>query len=76
MQGNEKLPKSDNKSSSDGFSVKYCGSVQIGKQGDVKQIEKAIRNLLKSEDVKQMPVKFECLEIGIKIIRETDNQVS
>lgn len=61
---------------SSGFSVKYCGSVHVGTEGDVKQIEKAIWCLLKSEEVKQVPVRFECLELGIAVTREVDNQVN
>ncbi|XP_011700905.1 PREDICTED: uncharacterized protein LOC105457762 isoform X2 [Wasmannia auropunctata] len=57
-----------------GFSVKYCGSVHVGAEGDVKQIEKAIWRLLKSGEMKQVPVRFECLEIGIAVTREVDNQ--
>jgi len=59
-----------------GFSVKYCGSVHVGTEGDVKQIEKAIWRLLKSGEKKQVPVRFECLEIGIAVTREVDNQVN
>lgn len=59
-----------------GFFVQYCGSVHVGMEGDVKQIEKAIWRLLKSGEAKQVPVRFECLEIGIKVTRETDDQVS
>lgn len=65
--------KLENKSLSSGFRVKYCGSVHVGTEGDVKQIEKAIWHLLKSGEVKQVPVRFECLEIGIKVIQEGDN---
>lgn len=68
--------KLENKSLSSGFRVKYCGSVHVGTEGDVKQIEKAIWHLLKSGEVKQVPVRFECLEIGIKVIQERDNVVS
>lgn len=68
--------KFGNKVLSSGFFVKYCGSVHVGAEGDVKQIEKAIWRLLKSGEVKQVPVRFECLEIGIVVIREVDNQVN
>lgn len=68
--------KSGNKTLSSGFSLKYCGSVHVGTEGDVKQIEKAIWRLLKSGEVKQVPVRFECLEIGIAVTREVDNQVN
>lgn len=69
----DKISKLKNKTLSSGFSVKYCGSVHVGTEGDVKQIEKAIRQLLKSGEVKQVPVKFECLEIGIVVTQEIDD---
>lgn len=69
------ISKSGSKALSNGFSVKYCGSVHVGTEGDVKQIEKAIWRLLKSGEVKQVAVRFECLEIGIMVTREVDNQV-
>lgn len=56
--------------------MQYCGSVHVGMEGDVKQIEKAIWHLLKSGEAKPVSVRFECLEIGIKVTRETDDQVS
>jgi len=70
------ISKLESKTLSSGFSVRYCGSVHVGTEGDVKQIEKAIWRLLKSKDVKQVPVRFECLEIGIAVTREIDNQVN
>ncbi|XP_054000614.1 uncharacterized protein LOC128888039 isoform X1 [Hylaeus anthracinus] len=69
------MSKSKNKSFNAGFSVKYCGSVYIGPEGDVKQIEKAIRLVLKSEEVKSVPVKFECLEIGIRVTEIAEDTV-
>ncbi|XP_032676898.1 uncharacterized protein LOC116846755 [Odontomachus brunneus] len=65
----------ENKTLGSGFCVKYCGTVYIGAEGDVKQIEKAIWSLLKSGEAKQVPVRFECLEIGIKVAREADDKV-
>ncbi|XP_014470037.1 PREDICTED: uncharacterized protein LOC106742006 [Dinoponera quadriceps] len=65
----------ENKTLGSGFCVKYCGSVHVGAKGDVKQIEKVIWSLLKSGEVKQVPVRFECLEIGIKVAREVDDKV-
>lgn len=59
-----------------GFLVKYCGSVHVGTKGDIKQIEKAIWRLIKSVEIKQVPVRFECLEIGIKVTQEADGQVN
>lgn len=70
------ISKSGSKALSNGFFVRYCGSVHVGPEGDVKQIEKAIWRLLKSGEVKQVPVRFECLEIGIIVTREIDNQVN
>ncbi|EGI66555.1 hypothetical protein G5I_04886, partial [Acromyrmex echinatior] len=69
------ISKLGSKTLSSGFSVKYCGSVHVGTEGDVKQIEKAIWRLLKSGEEKQVPVRFECLEIGITVTREVDNQI-
>lgn len=74
-----KLTKSSeiqNKYPSSGYYVKYCGSISTGSEGDVKQIEKAIWNLLQSGDKKLIPVKFECLEIGIKVTLDSDDSVS
>ncbi|XP_036149343.1 uncharacterized protein LOC105831171 [Monomorium pharaonis] len=68
------ISKLRTKTLSNGFFVKYCGSVHIGMEGDVKQIEKAIWRLLKSGKVNQVPVRFECLEIGIVVTQEADNQ--
>ncbi|XP_018345280.1 PREDICTED: uncharacterized protein LOC108750372 [Trachymyrmex septentrionalis] len=68
------ISKLGSKTLNSGFSVKYCGSVHVGTEGDVKQIEKAICRLLKSGEKKQVPVRFECLEIGIAVTREVDNQ--
>lgn len=70
------ISKLRSKTLSSGFSVKYCGSVHVGTEGDVKQIERAIWRLLKSGEVNQVPVRFECLEIGIVVTREIDNQVN
>ncbi|XP_043263639.1 uncharacterized protein LOC122403906 isoform X2 [Colletes gigas] len=67
------VSKPRNKSLNAGFSVKYCGSVYIGTEGDVKQIERAILQVLKSEEMKLVPVKFECLEIGIRVTEITED---
>ncbi|XP_076169733.1 uncharacterized protein LOC143147901 [Ptiloglossa arizonensis] len=67
--------KAKNKSLNAGFSVKYCGSIYIGPEGDVKQIERAILQVLKLEEVKLIPVKFECLEIGIRITEVREDTV-
>lgn len=76
-EGDEKTKttKPENKSLNAGFSVKYCGSVYIGSEGDVKQIERAITQVLKSEEVKSSPVKFECLELGIRVTQDSDDTV-
>lgn len=58
-----------------GFSVKYCGSIYIGAKGDVKQIERAILQVLKSEEIKSVPVKFECLELGIRVTQDSNDMV-
>lgn len=74
---NEKteIIKSENKSLNAGFSVKYCGSIYIGTKGDVKQIERAILQVLKSEEIKLVPVKFECLELGIRVTQDSNDMV-
>ncbi|XP_031831754.1 uncharacterized protein LOC116426647 isoform X2 [Nomia melanderi] len=69
------ISKSVQKSLNAGFSLKYCGSVHIGTEGDVKQIEKAIVQVLKSDDLKLVAVKFECLEIGIRVTQDMDGKV-
>lgn len=71
----DQTSKLKNKTLNSGFSVKYCGSVHVGIEGDVKQIEKAIWRLLKSGEIKQVPVRFECLEIGIVVTQEIDDRV-
>lgn len=67
--------KLQSKSLNAGFSVKYCGSIYIGTKGDVKQIERAILQVLKSEEVKSVPVKFECLELGIRVTQDSNDAV-
>lgn len=59
-----------------GYRVAYCGNVSTGTAGDVKQIEQAINKLIKRGDIKFIDVKFECLEIGIKVTQESDDSVS
>ncbi|XP_043585144.1 uncharacterized protein LOC122568918 [Bombus pyrosoma] len=74
---NEKteIIKLQSKSLNAGFSVKYCGSIYIGTKGDVKQIERAILQVLKSEEVKSVPVKFECLELGIRVTQDSNDAI-
>ncbi|XP_076248305.1 uncharacterized protein LOC143188119 isoform X2 [Calliopsis andreniformis] len=69
------ISRSNNKSLNAGFSIKYCGSVYIGTEGDVKQIERAILQVLKSEEIKLVSVKFECLELGIRVTQDIDDVV-
>ncbi|XP_076666760.1 uncharacterized protein LOC143368186 isoform X2 [Andrena cerasifolii] len=77
QNGEEKpeIPKSASKSLNAGYCVKYCGSMYIGAAGDVKQIERAIVQVLKLEELKLVPVKFECLEIGIRVTQDADDMV-
>ncbi|XP_043274464.1 uncharacterized protein [Venturia canescens] len=63
------------KSLNSGYSVIYCGQVSTGNEGDVKQIEKAMWRLLNSGNSTKIPVRFETLEIGIRVIRESDESV-
>ncbi|XP_074093915.1 uncharacterized protein LOC141524144 [Cotesia typhae] len=58
-----------------GYRVAYCGNISTGTAGDVKQIEQAISKLIKRGDIKFIDVKFECLEIGIKVTQESDDSV-
>ncbi|XP_033211996.1 uncharacterized protein LOC117169634 [Belonocnema kinseyi] len=67
--------ETENKVPSSGFFVKYCGSISTGTEGDVKQIERAIWNLLRSAETKLIPVKFECLEIGIKVTLDSNGTI-
>lgn len=73
---NSQSNETENKVPHSGFFVKYCGSISTGTEGDVKQIERAIWNLLRSMETKSIPVKFECLEIGIKVTLDSDETVS
>lgn len=59
-----------------GFVLKYFGSVTTGTEGDVRQIEKAISRILDSGGSQPTNVRFECLEIGIRVTRESDDDVS
>ena len=59
-----------------GYLVDYCGAIGVGEEGDVKQIEKAIRQLLQKGNVSYVPVRFECLELGIKATRDSDDKVN
>lgn len=58
-----------------GYRVTYCGFISTGTEGDVKQIEQATLRLLRSDVIKSIQVKFECLEIGIKITQLSDDTV-
>lgn len=58
-----------------GYAVKYCGFVSTGSEGDVKQIERAIWRIVNSRGNEKVPVRFECLEIGIKVTQESDDRV-
>ncbi|OAD61942.1 hypothetical protein WN48_05509 [Eufriesea mexicana] len=69
------MTKSENESLNAGFSVKYCGCVYIGTEGHVKLIEKAILQVLRSEDIKSISVKFECLELGIRVTQDSNDTV-
>ncbi|XP_076302566.1 LOW QUALITY PROTEIN: uncharacterized protein LOC143220866 [Lasioglossum baleicum] len=69
------MSKPENESLNAGFSVKYCGCVYIGTEGHVKLIEKAILQVLRSEDIKSISVKFECLELGIRVTQDSNNTV-
>ncbi|KAL7303383.1 hypothetical protein TKK_0004568 [Trichogramma kaykai] len=57
-----------------GYLVDYCGSVKVGHEGDVKQIEKAIRRVLHTGNINFVPVRFECLELAIKISQDCDDK--
>ncbi|XP_015597899.1 uncharacterized protein LOC107269029 [Cephus cinctus] len=58
-----------------GFPVNYCGSISTGIEGDVRQIEKAIWNLLRSGDSKLILVRFECLEMGVRVTQDADDAI-
>lgn len=73
---NKNLPSDNKKAIISGYAVNYCGKVSSGSVGDIKQIEKSIWLLLKSnKEVKSIPVRFECLEIGVRITQSTDDNV-
>ncbi|CAB0038957.1 unnamed protein product [Trichogramma brassicae] len=57
-----------------GYLVDYCGSIKVGHEGDVKQIEKAIRRVLHTGNINFVPVRFECLELAIKISQDCDDK--
>lgn len=59
-----------------GYLLDYCGSIAIGTEGDVKQIENAIRRLLRPGNINYVPIRFECLELGIKVTRDSDDKVN
>ncbi|KAJ8678529.1 hypothetical protein QAD02_014316 [Eretmocerus hayati] len=54
--------------------INYCGSVKIGREGDVRQIDGAMRQLFEMKNIDRIPVRFECLELGIRIFRIPDNK--
>jgi hypothetical protein len=58
-----------------GYFLNYCGSIIIGKEGDVKQIEKAIKQFLQPGEIKYIPIRFECFELVIKITEDLSNEV-
>ena len=59
-----------------GYLIEYCGCIGIGTEGDVKQIEKAIRMLLQKGNINFIPVRFECLELGVKVTKDSNDEVS
>lgn len=58
-----------------GYLIDYCGTIKIGSEGDVKQVEKAIRKLINSGNTRRLSVRFECLELGIRVSQDCDNKV-
>ena len=58
-----------------GYLLDYCGSIDIGSEGDVKQIEKAIKQLIHPGNINFVPIRFECLELGIKVTQDSDEKV-
>ena len=59
-----------------GYSVEYCGYEFTGAQGDVNQIERAILRLLRCNELPaRIPVRFECLELGIRITSQSDESI-
>lgn len=74
-QEQDQGPASPESSLNAGFCVKFCGSFSIGPKGDATQIERAILQLLRSGEAKLQPVKFECLEMGIRVTSAYDQVI-
>lgn len=70
--------------SSAGFKVTYLGYMDVGKHGDVRQIDRAAKMLLyprleglqKEHKKLKQSVFFEIGEIGIKVVDFESNEVS
>lgn len=58
-----------------GFHVKYLGSFNTGKHGDVKQIDNAMRIVLFKSHGSHCPALFEVQEIGIKVTENATGKV-
>ncbi|KAK0085359.1 hypothetical protein PV325_005353 [Microctonus aethiopoides] len=65
----------DTLSANAGCKVTYCGNISTGTEGDVKQIESAIWRLLRCQEFVSIPVRFESLEIGIRVTQQSDETV-
>lgn len=66
----------DTLSANAGYKVTYCGNISTGTEGDVKQIESAIWRLLRCQEFVSIPVRFESLEIGIRVTQQSDETVN
>ncbi|XP_034940507.1 uncharacterized protein [Chelonus insularis] len=75
LEKSEEVNRSADTDPNIGYQVTYCGSISTGTEGDVKQIEPAIRKLLKTDDIKSIHVRFECLEIGVKVTQKSNEEV-
>ncbi|PNF43814.1 hypothetical protein B7P43_G07762 [Cryptotermes secundus] len=58
-----------------GFHVKYLGSFNTGKHGDVKQIDNAMRIVMFKSHGSHCPALFEIQEIGIKVTENATGKV-
>ncbi|XP_066592359.1 uncharacterized protein [Prorops nasuta] len=72
---NGKHNKVEKKLSNSGFPVKYCGTILVGKEGDMKRIESSILSLIKSKSKFLIPARLECQELGIFITEEGSDRV-
>lgn len=59
-----------------GYIVRYVGSLEIGAEGDVKQIDLAVSSIIqKQESTDFVQVCLDCQELGLKVVEEKSSKL-